>query len=166
MPQPLAYFITWSTYGTWLHGDERGSVARAGENYPNTPMIPPSPAREDFESAELKHPGVVLDEVAREIVRATITDHAAIRAWGIRALNVRSNHVHVVVGCPCSPEKAMGEFKAWCTRRLRETGVVCKDARVWTRHGSTKHLFEPESLQRAIRYVMDGQGPDLPERSE
>jgi hypothetical protein len=26
MPEPLAYFFTWSTYGTWLPGDERGWV--------------------------------------------------------------------------------------------------------------------------------------------
>jgi hypothetical protein len=24
---PLAYFITLRTYGTWLHGDDRGTVA-------------------------------------------------------------------------------------------------------------------------------------------
>ena len=23
--EPIAYFITWTTYGTWLPGDERGS---------------------------------------------------------------------------------------------------------------------------------------------
>ena len=26
MPAPLAYFLTWTCYGIWLHGDERGSV--------------------------------------------------------------------------------------------------------------------------------------------
>src|SRR5688572_5449193 len=26
MAEPLAYFITWATYGTWLPGDERGWV--------------------------------------------------------------------------------------------------------------------------------------------
>src|SRR5262245_15427802 len=26
MPEPLAYFLTWSTYGTWLPGDERGWI--------------------------------------------------------------------------------------------------------------------------------------------
>ena len=24
--KPLAYFITFTTYGTWLHGDSRGSM--------------------------------------------------------------------------------------------------------------------------------------------
>jgi hypothetical protein len=26
LPAPLAYFITWGTYGTWLPGDQRGWV--------------------------------------------------------------------------------------------------------------------------------------------
>ena len=26
MAEPLAYFLTWSTYGTWLPGDERGWI--------------------------------------------------------------------------------------------------------------------------------------------
>ena len=26
MPDPLAYFLTWPTYGTWLPGDERGWI--------------------------------------------------------------------------------------------------------------------------------------------
>jgi hypothetical protein len=26
LPEPLAYFLTWPTYGTWLPGDERGWV--------------------------------------------------------------------------------------------------------------------------------------------
>jgi hypothetical protein len=29
---PLAYLITIRTYGTWLHGDEKGSVDRHGFN--------------------------------------------------------------------------------------------------------------------------------------
>ena len=28
MPEPLAYYLTWTTYGTWLPGDERGWVWR------------------------------------------------------------------------------------------------------------------------------------------
>jgi hypothetical protein len=30
---PLAYFISFRTYGTWLHGDERGSVNRKQIDY-------------------------------------------------------------------------------------------------------------------------------------
>jgi len=37
---PLAYFLTLRTYGTWLHGDERGSVD-AKHNCYNTPYTAP-----------------------------------------------------------------------------------------------------------------------------
>jgi hypothetical protein len=31
MNEPLAYYLTWTTYGTWLPGDERGWVAKPGQ---------------------------------------------------------------------------------------------------------------------------------------
>jgi hypothetical protein len=44
MDTPLAYFITFTCHGTWLHGDERGSVDR-GHNAPGTPFLPPDEPR-------------------------------------------------------------------------------------------------------------------------
>ncbi len=38
---PLAYLITIRCYGTWLHGDERGSVDRKYNRY-GTPRIAPN----------------------------------------------------------------------------------------------------------------------------
>lgn len=36
---PLAYFITFSCYGTWLHGGKETSVDR-DHNIPNTEFLP------------------------------------------------------------------------------------------------------------------------------
>jgi hypothetical protein len=36
---PLAYFITFRSYGSWLHGDERGSVDRSHNQY-GSPFLP------------------------------------------------------------------------------------------------------------------------------
>jgi hypothetical protein len=44
---PLAYLTTRTAYGTWLHGDERGSVDPFG-NY-----VSPDPARREAEAAML-----------------------------------------------------------------------------------------------------------------
>jgi hypothetical protein len=41
---PLAYLITWTCYGTWLHGDERGA-ADLDHNIPGTPYLPPDAER-------------------------------------------------------------------------------------------------------------------------
>ncbi|MBX3388092.1 MAG: hypothetical protein KF691_01410 [Phycisphaeraceae bacterium] len=35
------YLLTWHTYGTWLHGDDRGSVNKI-QNVPGTPYVAPN----------------------------------------------------------------------------------------------------------------------------
>jgi hypothetical protein len=39
---PLAYLITFRSYGTWLHGDQRGSIDRFHNRY-KSPYIEPNP---------------------------------------------------------------------------------------------------------------------------
>lgn len=48
----------------------------------------------------------------------------------------------------------MSDLKAWSTRRLRESGMVEADRRVWTKHGSTRYLFDQSSVERAVDYVV------------
>ena len=55
----------------------------------------------------------------------------------------------------------MGLLKSWATRYLREAGLVAADQRIWTRHGSTKHLFDDQDVIDASTYVLDLQGLDL-----
>ena len=43
---PLAYLITIRSYGTWLHGDERGSMDRREYNQYGDPAIAASPLKE------------------------------------------------------------------------------------------------------------------------
>lgn len=156
MAEPLAFLLTWTTYGTWLHGDERGSVDRP-ESQLSTPRLEPRPGLARFERSELKNEPIIFGSEARAVVHEIIQSHAQFRGWPLHALNVRTNHVHLVVSCRCPPEKAMGEFKAWATRRLREQGHIAPGARTWTRHGSTRYLTTTQSVDGAIRYVLDGQ---------
>jgi len=46
--EPLGYLITCRTYGTWLHGDARGSVDRDHNVY-GTPMRDPNSALQQAE---------------------------------------------------------------------------------------------------------------------
>ena len=113
----LAYFITYHTYGTWLHGDERGSVDRK-HNRLDTERLPPNAARECSARHRLKSDPVVLKTRQRQVVEATIREEAAHRGWFIHALTVRTNHVHVVVTANATPEKVMNDFKSWATRMM------------------------------------------------
>ena len=156
----FAYFITFHTYGTWLHGREEGSVDRE-HNVWGDPLLSPDREREHAERGALKHLPFVLDERARAIVDDTIREVCRHRGWTVRALHVRTNHVHVVVSAVAPPEKVLTDFKAYSTRRLREAGLIGPDTRVWSHHGSTKYLDSPESAQRAIDYTDHYQGEPL-----
>jgi len=140
------YLITWTTYGTWLHGDPRGSVP-SETNRVGTPYDRGDPDRRDRAQRVSRQDGFVMDSPSREIVDRTIREHCEFRGWRIDALNVRTNHVHVVVTAEIEPEKVMGQLKAWSCRRLRERAGA--DRKVWARHGSTRWIKTDASFRRA-----------------
>ncbi len=157
MSDPIAYFLTWTCYGAWLHGDDRGSIDCENNTY-DDPYLKRNDRRRHWETTLLANPPVVLDATQRRLVHETIAAHCDIRGWELHAHNVRTNHVHAVVSCgEIPPEKVMGEFKSWCTRRLRESGLVSPQQRTWTQHGSTKYLWKESQLQAAIGYVTECQ---------
>jgi REP element-mobilizing transposase RayT len=84
------------------------------------------------------------------------------RGWRLEALNIRTNHVHVVVSAPVAPELVMTTLKAWATRRCREVGSIAPEQRLWTRHGSTRYLWTDQAIDQAAEYVAERQGPPLP----
>ena len=106
---------------------------------------------------------VTLDSSQRGLVEKTIADHCAIRGWTLHAVNCRSNHVHVVVTAPGRAiEIPREQFKAWCTRKLKEKEQVQRSALVrenwWTERGWDVYIDDEEHLQQVIAYVMEGQG--------
>ena len=159
MSDPLAYFITFTAYGTWLHGRDPGSVDRA-HNTPQTPFLPVNPNREEARRKSLRHPPYSLDEPRRTVVLQTIREVARHRRWELYAVHVRTNHVHVVVNASDHPEKVMSDLKAWSSRRLRDAFNESNRDR-WTQHGSTRWLNTEASLIEAIEYVADEQGEPM-----
>jgi hypothetical protein len=161
MAYPLGYFLTWTCYGERLHGDDRGSFDDRN-NTVDSPPIPPNPEWRAWEAEAMTGAPVSMDERARRIVHDTIIAHCRLRGWSLHSLNVRTRHVHVVVSCgEIDPEPVMGQLKAWCTRRLREAGLIAGDSAVWARHGSTRYLWSRHGIDDAVAYVRDRQGKDL-----
>lgn len=148
------YLITWSTYGTWLHGDGRESVTEA-RNTPGTPRVAPSERLQDYSRSVMREAPFVLSGEHRSLVGEAIRAQCKHREWTLHALNVRTNHVHVVCSATPPPERVMGEFKAWASRRLHESGVGT--SYIWTRHGSTRWIDTVAAFQRAVHYVLHEQ---------
>jgi len=157
---PLAYFITFTVYGVWLHGREAGSVDKE-HNIPGTPFLPPDPIREGEMLANLRESPYLLNETRRTVVLDTIREVAQYRRWQIHAAHVRTTHVHIVVTAEAKPEKVMSDFKAYASRRLKERLSEPADCKRWTQHGSTRYLWTEESVGVAIEYTLNGQGEPL-----
>jgi len=157
---PLACQITFRCYGTWLHGEERGSIDRRNYNRYGKPDMPANTRVLNSEKAALKNPAILLNRAQRSVVETAIREVCEYRAYLLHALNVRTNHVHSVVSASCKPEHVMDSFKAYATRRLREENLIGHDVKLWARHGSTPYLWTEEEVQRAIDYVVNGQGDE------
>ena len=151
------YFLTWTTRGTWLHGDERGSVDR-DHNTRGSPLLPPDLHLKLSTQERLVRDPVRLSVSQRSIASDAIERVCKHRNWSLLAMNIRSNHVHIVIEAPDSkPEIVMGQLKSWATRDLREAGEIASKGRIWTNQGSTRWIKDGASLTAAIDYVLNHQ---------
>jgi len=157
---PLAYLISFRTYGTWLHGDERGSIDRFHNRY-RSPYIPPNAKWHRYNQQQLKTKPLILGASQRKAIEAAIRETCGIRKWLLLALNVRTNHVHTVVSANRKPELVLIAFKANATRQLRKDGLWSHGFSPWARKGSKRKLWNEQSVAKAIDYVLYGQGDDL-----
>lgn len=155
---PLGYFITWTCYGTWLPGDDRGWTRwHTGEKIPQ-------PLLADWCRDQMTDQPLFLDENQRIMVNDTVALHCRIRGWYLHAVNCRSNHCHTVITASTHDgEEVRDQLKSWCKRKLkdeqRSKGIDETDVREkwWTGKGSVKYLFDDESLEAAIRYTLEAQ---------
>jgi len=159
MPDPMAFFITWPTYGTWLPGDERGWVEyQHGWQLPNKTL-------ENNCRACMTEKQCLLTDLEREIVLQQILETCEFRKWHHFASDCRSNHAHIVIGAMnTNPKRIRVDIKAWCTRRLRERSRP-EQENWWAERGSIRYVWDEESLLRVIQYVTEAQdrkGLDAP----
>lgn len=150
--EPLAFFLTWTVYGTFLQGDIRWwRKKRQGST-------PPQPALEQWHRDRLKHEVVLLDENHRAIVNSQIAKHCQHRSWHLWVANARTNHVHVVVTAKnYSGNRVRDQLKANCTGALRKNAPIFVDRPIWTTGGDWQCLNDDDSLQEAIEYADEGQ---------
>jgi REP element-mobilizing transposase RayT len=158
---PLAYLLTFRTYGTWLHGDERHSVERHGGNVYGTPDRTPNKNLRAMMKGELKQPVITLNALQRALVETAIQELCEQRKYHLQAINARSNHVHAVVSVQAKPERIVDAFKAAATKKLRAENLFPKELQIWSRGRSRRYLWKPHHVVKAVEYTLYGQG-DVP----
>lgn len=90
----------------------------------------------------------------RDTVLQSLVEVCTHRKWHLYAAHVRTNHVHIVLGADRPPELVMRLLKAYATRAMGA-------GKHWSRHGSTVYLWNYKSIDAAIIYTLDKQGPRM-----
>ncbi len=163
----VGYFITWATYGSWLPGDSRGwrrrFANRSVDPHRVQPCVlsdgtmAPEPLLEDWCGSNMTGTEVFLRPNDRKTVEDAILEHCCVRQWGLLAVNARTNHVHMVVQAFEKPKVVRDQLKANCTRRLRRQQDPLNSPHTWAKGGDIEFLFDDESLQESVRYVLEAQ---------
>ncbi|WDQ15716.1 transposase [Rhodopirellula sp. P2] len=151
LADPITLFITWTTYGTWLPGDNRGwRKWKAGEQQPQ-------PLLEDWCRDRMKEKPLTLNESQRTEVKTMIRKHASIRGWALHAVSVRSNHAHVAVTACAPPKRVRDQFKANGTTALRRMKTPVTHEKVWTKGGDIEFIDTDDDLEQVVLYITETQ---------
>jgi Transposase IS200 like len=155
----MRYFITFTCYGSHIHGQEPDSIDTR-HNLPGSRTLDTDQKRAKLESEAMTQTPYMLDEPAGAVVLTAIKEVCAHRHWTLLAAHVRTSHVHVIVEADARPERAMNDFKSYASRALNKLEPD-KERKRWTRHGSTRWLWKDQDVREAIRYVIDEQGDPM-----
>ena len=140
----IGYMITWTTYGTWLQGDNRGYVK-------NGQVLKPCEILEQANKERLKSKPIRLSRRQKIIVEKAIREKAKELGQNIPALAVYSNHIHIAAETIALPiEKIVGHYKNAARVALRKNGFK---ERLWARGFDKRFCFNQQELQRKVKYV-------------
>jgi len=153
----MTYFITFSCYGSHLHGGRSGSVDTR-HNLPGSRMLEADPTRVYIEQQRMDQPPYGMDKIRRDAVLTSVLERCSNSGWNLLAAHVRTNHLHLVMEAEAKPERIMNDLKSYASRHLNQLGLDEPTRKRWARHGSTRWLWKRENVSAAIRYVVDGQG--------
>ena len=154
--EPIAFFLTWTTYGSWLPGDNRGWTDGRGH------LHAAEPARTLRASRLLAECPLTLGVHQQWVVADVIAAHCNIRGWTLHAMSCRPQHVHVVVtAMGVSPEDVLSQLKTWASRRLKGASagdqIRSRRLRWWTEGGSKRWIYDVAELGAVVTYVAECQ---------
>ena len=139
-----------TTFGTWLHGDPRGS-------WRNGQLIGPDPFLEESIYQRLTADAVVLSDVEMILVAATFGECVAQNSWTVLAATVQPTHVHLVFASLNEPiQRVIAMLKSRSARRvlaLRRQMRRPVGRSLWTEGQFAVFIFNDRHLNNAVEYV-------------
>jgi REP element-mobilizing transposase RayT len=180
-----SWLLTWTTYGTWLPGDERGFVGnvveeatndtiqtadvvraadasrRVTHNIPDTPYDRSMPGLRHYVLQQMRGEPVWIDSPQAELFLEEARRVAEFRIWPLLAIAVMANHAHLVVTAPkgIPGERLLQEFKSYGSRVLTRRFGARESGTWWTKSGSTRVLTHEKAVRAAVEYVRNQHQP-------
>lgn len=163
------WLLTWTTYGTWLPGDERGFVSnvRDGDgpevkhNTPGTPYDAKQRGLLIAAREQMAGEAVWLTAERANTLAGQLRETATFRGWSLLAVAIMANHVHLVVGVAGDPEPEtlLRDFKSYGSRRLNQRFGKPTSGTWWTASGSRRKLPDERAVYAAVQYVRNQKRP-------
>ncbi len=144
MRKTIGYMITFTTYGTWLQGDNRGYVK-------NGQILKKNYKLKESNKQNLKTNPVRLTVEQKKIVYQAILEKAKQIGQKIPALYVATNHVHIVAEYIPKPIYIIARHYKICGEQaLKTRGFADK---VWTKGFDRRFCYSQEELDGRVKYV-------------
>ena len=150
--RPMAYHITFGTYGTRLHGDSRGTVDRR-MNRLGDPVIGSDPSWWRQERERLRFPPVVLNCEQMRHAEVSLPQICRRGNWNYHTCAAGPDHVHVVLTSEAEGEAVRKWLKRWLGEALTANWPLSQGATWWAEGGSVKWVWTEDYFDDVYRYV-------------
>jgi REP element-mobilizing transposase RayT len=166
------WLLTWTTYGTWLPGEERGFVSPVRENADEkwrrqnqcgTAYSRSMCGLKRSSQSRLKCSPIYLNIEQAQIVFDQFQETAAYRGWHLEAIAIMTNHVHVIVRVEVdvAPDVLLRDFKSYASRALNGRWDKPASGTWWAESGSKRKKSDRGAVENAICYVARQERPLL-----
>jgi REP element-mobilizing transposase RayT len=150
--EPLAYHITFGTYGTRLHGDARGTVDRT-MNQPGDPIIGSDPALWKHEHNRMNFPPVELDAEKMSYAQSLVPAICERGKWKYHTCAAGPDHVHIVLTTKSDGQAVRKWVKRWLGEGMSLRWPLPEGATWWAEGGSVKWIWKQDYFENVYGYV-------------
>lgn len=150
MGNTLAIHWTATTYGTWLHGDPRGS-------WRNGKLIGPDPFLESECRGRMTAEAVILDAEEQVIVAGEFGGVVREQGHAVLAATIQASHVHLVFA-PLreSLDNVVARLKRRAAMAMfaqRRAAHVPVPRSLWTAGKYLVYIFDQQHVENTVEYI-------------
>ncbi|MCH8042307.1 MAG: transposase [Planctomycetes bacterium] len=149
---PLAYHITFGTYGTRLHGDPKGTVDRT-HNRPGDPILGQNDAWMREEQSRMRFAAIFLTDQQRQFVEGVFPELCVECQWQYHVVAVAPDHVHALLTTRFDAKAVRKLLKRRLSQTLSERWPLVDGQVWWASGGSIKWIWNESYLSNVYNYI-------------